>query len=76
MLPSVKLFRICTNSPLLVLYTPYSIIDHPTAMEILRKSNIDPNLLNALFAMADDDRDGRLTAKEFCVAFHLALCVT
>jgi Ca2+-binding EF-hand superfamily protein len=45
-------------------------------MEILRKSNIDPNLLNALFAMADDDRDGRLTAKEFCVAFHLALCVT
>jgi hypothetical protein len=45
-------------------------------VEVFRRSGIDPNALAGIFAMADDDHDGRLTAKEFCVAFHLILCLT
>lgn len=44
-------------------------------MGIFTKSGLDANLLNNIWAMADDDRDRRLTPKEFCVGFHLILCI-
>lgn len=52
-----------------------SYIEQEVAMDVFRKSGIDPNLLPAIYGMADDDHDGRLTSKEFCVAFHLILCI-
>ena len=54
----------------------YSILERNEAMEIFQKSGLDATLLPGIYAMADADQDGKLTSKEFSVAFHLILCLT
>ena len=44
------------------------------AMGVFRKSSLDPSVLQHIFQLADADKDGRLSSKEFAVAFHLILC--
>jgi hypothetical protein len=44
-------------------------------MEVFKRSGLDVPLLNHIYSMADDDRDTRLSAGEFAVAFHLIVCI-
>ncbi len=52
------------------------LLSEPEAVGILSKSGISTDQLNAIYTMADDDKDTRLNSKEFCVAFHIILCIT
>ena len=45
------------------------------AVGIFGQSGLPQDTLAAIWILADDDKDGRLTSKEFCVAFHLILCI-
>jgi Ca2+-binding EF-hand superfamily protein len=51
-------------------------LSEPEAVGVLSKSGVPVDLLQAVYTMADVDKDTRLSSKEFCVAFHLILCVT
>lgn len=60
-------------------------------MPVFMKSGLDPQvllvihiglrvrnwmqLLNAIWHLSDHNKDGKLSANEFAVAFHLILCV-
>jgi hypothetical protein len=44
-------------------------------MPIFMRSGQDPQLLNAIWHLADHNKDGKLSVHEFAVAFHLILCV-
>lgn len=46
------------------------------AWVVLAQSGLDPIGLERIWAMADEDRDRRLSSKEFCVAFHIIVGVT
>lgn len=46
------------------------------AVELFRKSGLDIDALKQIWLLADKDADGKLTPKEFCVAWHLIICVT
>lgn len=43
---------------------------------IFMQSELDSQSVELIWAVADDDRDGKLTPKEFCAAFHIIVCVT
>jgi len=43
---------------------------------ILTKSGLTQDVLGVIWNLADDDKDGSLTSKEFCVAFHLIICIS
>jgi hypothetical protein len=45
------------------------------AVAIFSQSGLDVNVLRTIWALADDDKDSRLTREEFAVAFHLILCI-
>lgn len=46
------------------------------ALPIYQKSGMDMARVEMIYAMVDEDRDGLLTPKEFCAAFHIIVCVT
>ena len=46
------------------------------AVGIFNKSGLGKESLGQIWLMADADKDGRLSVKEFCVAFHLIVCVS
>lgn len=46
------------------------------AVELFRKSGLDIDALKQIWLLADKDADGKLTPKEFCVAWHLIICIT
>ena len=52
-----------------------SLIQRDAAIEVFRKSGLPEPVLLSIFALADDDHDGVLAPKEFCVAFHLIVCL-
>eukprot|EP01031_Cornospumella_fuschlensis_P034153 gene34153-41342_t len=57
--------------------TPYiRYLTNDEALPILRQSGLDASALERIWYMADEDRDRRLSSKEFCVAFHIIVCVT
>ena len=43
---------------------------------VLTKSGLSQDVLGVIWNLADDDKDGSLTSKEFCVAFHLIICIS
>ena len=45
-------------------------------MELFRKSGLSIDVLKQIWLLADKDTDGSLTSKEFCVAWHLIVCVS
>lgn len=45
------------------------------AIPIFMQSGLSQPVLSAIWDIADDDKDTRLSAKEFCVAFHIIVCV-
>ena len=45
------------------------------SVNIFSKSGLGVEVLKKIWKLADHDQDNRLTAKEFCVAFHLIVCV-
>lgn len=51
-------------------------LSEPEAIAVLSKSNVSREVLQAIYTLADSDKDTRLSSKEFCLAFHLTLCVT
>ena len=53
----------------------FSLIQRDAAIEVFRKSGLPEPVLLSIFALADDDHDGVLAPKEFCVAFHLIVCL-
>ena len=53
----------------------HSILPKDVAINLFRQSGLDQTTLVSIFDMADDDKDGVLTSKEFCVAFHLIICL-
>ena len=57
------------------MFTKCSIIQRDAAIEVFRKSGLPEPVLFSIFAMADDNKDGALSPKEFCVAFHLIVCL-
>lgn len=46
------------------------------AVDLFRKSGLSQDVLKSIWAMADCDKDNFLSPKEFCVAFHLIVCVS
>ena len=50
-------------------------ISGPEAVAIFSKSGLDVDTLKKIWLLSDRDQDNRLTSKEFCVAFHLIVCV-
>jgi hypothetical protein len=54
----------------------HSFLTRDAALAILQKSGLDAAAVANVFQLADDDRDGTLSSKEFCVAFHLIICLT
>ncbi|CAN0474757.1 unnamed protein product, partial [Ascophyllum nodosum] len=46
------------------------------AVLLLRKSGLPQETLARVWALADEDTDGRLSVEEFCTAMHLIRCVT
>lgn len=51
------------------------LIQSNEAVPIFEKSGLDHATLAAIWSMADQDHDSCLTPKEFCLAFHLIVCV-
>ena len=45
------------------------------AVFIFSKSGLGVDVLKKIWVLSDQDKDNRLTSKEFCVAFHLIVCV-
>jgi hypothetical protein len=45
------------------------------ALQFFLKAGLDATTVLSIFQLSDDDRDGRLSCKEFCVAFHLIVCI-
>jgi hypothetical protein len=43
---------------------------------IFTKSGLNKDILGTIWQFADNDKDGKLTPREFCVAFHLIICVS
>lgn len=46
------------------------------SLPIFQKSGLDMARVEVVFAIADEDKDGQLSSKEFCAAFHIIVCVT
>lgn len=51
-------------------------MSHEETVPIFKQSGLDNQSVDFIWAAADDDRDGKLTPKEFCAAFHMIVCVT
>ena len=45
------------------------------SVTIFSKSGLGVDVLKKIWKLADNDADNRLTSKEFCIAFHLIVCV-
>lgn len=45
------------------------------SVSLFKKSKLNEEQLAQIWSLADADEDGQLTSKEFCVAFHLIICV-
>lgn len=45
------------------------------SVTIFSKSGLGVDILKKIWKLADNDADNRLTSKEFCIAFHLIVCV-
>lgn len=46
------------------------------AVELFRKSGLGLDALKQIWLLADKDTDGKLTPKEFCIAWHLIICIS
>eukprot|EP00599_Poterioochromonas_sp_BG-1_P003600 CAMPEP_0173147282 /NCGR_PEP_ID=MMETSP1105-20130129/9046_1 /TAXON_ID=2985 /ORGANISM="Ochromonas sp., Strain BG-1" /LENGTH=911 /DNA_ID=CAMNT_0014061745 /DNA_START=28 /DNA_END=2763 /DNA_ORIENTATION=+ len=46
------------------------------AVPVFRQSGLDERAVDQIWLFADDDRDNRLTSKEFSAAFHIIVCVS
>ena len=51
-------------------------VNREEALPILRQSGLNPASIDQIWSMADEDKDNRLTSKEFAVAFHIIVGVT
>lgn len=45
-------------------------------LPLFQKSGMDFPRVDLICQMVDEDKDGQLTSKEFCAAFHIIVCVT
>lgn len=45
-------------------------------LPLFQKSGMDLPRVDLICQMVDEDKDGQLTSKEFCAAFHIIVCVT
>ena len=55
---------------------PDGLLSGREAVQIFGKSGMDRASLKKIWELADVDKDGKLDIEEFCVAFHLIICVT
>jgi hypothetical protein len=46
------------------------------AVAVFAQAGLDIPVLRSIWALADDDKDGKLSALEFAVAFHIIVCVS
>ena len=51
-------------------------LDGQESVGIFTKSGLNKDILGSIWQFSDNDKDGKLTPREFCVAFHLIVCVS
>lgn len=51
------------------------LLTHDEANILFVKSGLDELILQSVWKLSDVDQDDNLNAKEFCVAFHLIVCI-
>lgn len=54
----------------------YRLLSREEAVPVFQRSGMDAARVEHIYAIADEDKDGLLTSKEFAVAFHIIVCVT
>ena len=52
-----------------------SFLQGGEAVAVFNQAGLDLQVLRSIWALADDDKDGKLSALEFAVAFHIIICV-
>ncbi len=51
-------------------------LDGQESVGIFTKSGLNKDILGSIWQFSDYDKDGKLTPREFCVAFHLIVCIS
>lgn len=64
----------CSKVIICILFLRF--VSREEALPILHQSGLDPAAVEQIWSMADEDKDNRLTSKEFSVAFHIIVGVT
>ena len=67
---------VVSHFSLLPFFVLLSFLQGSEAVAVFSKSGLTQDVLRAIWALADDDKDSVLSPKEFAVAFHLIVCVS